>query len=56
MHTLEDETIEAFSIFNMSFSSHIAEEVRQHNMNYIEIGDDTFNNDIDKALKLLLTS
>ncbi len=56
MHTLEDETIEAFSIFNTSFSFYIAEEARQYNMSYIEVGDDTFNDDIDRALKLLLES
>ncbi len=56
MHSLEDETIEAFSVFNSSFSRHIANESTKYNMTYIEIGDDTFTKDIDSALDKLLHS
>jgi 2-phosphoglycerate kinase len=56
MHELEDETIKAFAVFNASFSKHIANEANKYNMTYIEIGDDTFTEDINSALVLLLHS
>lgn len=54
MHELEDETIEAFSVFNQRFSRYIEEEAVDNSMNYIEIHDHNFEVDIQKALKHLL--
>lgn len=53
MHKLEDETIEAFAIFNQTFSSFIEQEAAKYHLPYVEIHDDNFEADIDVALKLL---
>jgi len=54
MHDLEDETIEAFAVFNQTFSKHIEKEANDHSMTYIEVHDDNFDADMDAALKILL--
>ncbi len=54
MHELEEETIMAFAVFNQAFSKYIEEEVKSHNMKYLEVHDDNFDEDMNKALTLLL--
>jgi len=54
MHDLEDETIEAFAIFNQVFSRYVAEKANEHSMTYIEVRDSNFNEDMNTALKMLL--
>lgn len=54
MHSLEDETIEAFSVFNQAFSKYIAQEAEEHGMSYVEIHDDSFDADMQTALSILL--
>lgn len=54
MHSLDDQTIEAFANFNKAFSQYIEDEANKHGLHYIEIHDDNFQGDIDRALKLLL--
>jgi 2-phosphoglycerate kinase len=55
MHSLEDETINAFSIFNQAFSAYIEQEAKKYGLTYIEIHEDTFNDDIDTALNVLIS-
>lgn len=54
MHDLEDETIEAFSIFNQEFSRYVEKEAVDKGMTYIEVHDNDFEADIQKALQVLL--
>lgn len=54
MHALEDETIEAFSVFNNSFSRYVENQAKNHNLPYVEIGDVSFEADIESALNTLL--
>ena len=54
MHSLEDETIEAFSIFNKTFSQYIETEANKYDLTYIEMHDDNFESDIESALDSLL--
>jgi 2-phosphoglycerate kinase len=54
MHNLDDQTIEAFAIFNKTFSKYVENEANKHNLRYIEIHDNNFEQDIDLALKFLL--
>lgn len=54
MHNLDDPTIEAFSIFNKTFSKYIEDEAARCNLPYIEIHDNSFEYDISRALSILL--
>jgi len=54
MHSLEDETIEAFAIFNQAFSTYIEKSAIDNGFVYIEVHDDRFEEDITKALSTLL--
>lgn len=54
MHKLENETIRAFSVFNQTFSRYIQQEADKYDFPYIEIHDQTFNDDIRTALDVLL--
>ncbi len=54
MHSLEDETIKAFAVFNQSFSQYIKNQADQYGMQYVEVRDDFFSEDIDYAFTTLL--
>ena len=54
MHSLEDETIEAFAIFNQKFSKYIEQEAINYGMTYVEVHENDFEADIQKALAVLL--
>jgi 2-phosphoglycerate kinase len=54
MHDLDDQTIEAFAIFNKTFSRYVEDEANKYGLRYIEIHDDTFEHDIGQALDFLL--
>lgn len=54
MHNLDDQTIEAFAIFNKSFSKYIQGEAARYNLHYVEVHDDNFEHDISQALTFLL--
>jgi 2-phosphoglycerate kinase len=53
MHGLTDETIEAFATFTRSFSSFIEDEANKYGLPYVEVHDETFDTDMDTALKIL---
>lgn len=54
MHNLEDETIEAFAVFNQTFSKYITEEAEKYHMSYVEVHDDSFEAAMTTALHALL--
>lgn len=54
MHDLEDETINAFSVFNQTFSRYIEREADKYNLTYIEMHDEAFDVDINLALNKLI--
>lgn len=55
MYTLEDETIEAFSIFNNAYSVYIQQQAEKFGFDYIEMGDGDFDLAIKKARNCLMS-
>lgn len=53
MHGLEDETINAFSVFNQAFGRYIEQESGKYGLSYIEMHDKSFDDDINLALNIL---
>lgn len=56
MHNLEDQTIEAFSLFNQEYSRYVEKEAVDNGMTYIEVHDHEFEADMQKALQTLIGS
>ncbi|HSH56259.1 MAG TPA: hypothetical protein VK983_05565 [Candidatus Limnocylindrales bacterium] len=54
MHNLEDATIKAFTEFSKVYSHYNEQEALTDGMHYVEVSDNDFDDDIDKALRLLL--
>lgn len=54
MHSLSDEAIEAFCVFNQTFGNFIEKESTKYNQTYIEMSDEDFEASIEKALSALL--
>lgn len=56
MHNLSDETIHAFSVFNIAFSEQIEIEANKYGMKYIEVEDANFERSMSSALQQLLNT